>query len=184
MSCVKGKKSLRQNQQLGWKKECRQLTSFSTQKCASPLTSVSREHCASPNSISLLIACHATDLFHRQLAAVRSLNNAICQGVCGERSCPRSATASHSVAVDRTLSLNLPWTVKVPKNATFKWMHFPSKFFYAFWFCILSYFKLFATSTYVFRCILHSDACAITQSFSNCPVRMYPVMRPSGDHAV
>jgi len=40
-----------------------------------------------------------------QLAAGRSLINAFRRGGCGERSCPRSATASHSVAVDRTPNL-------------------------------------------------------------------------------
>jgi len=39
------------------------------------------------------------------LAAGQSLNCASCWGDWGERSCPRSATAIHSVAVDRTPNL-------------------------------------------------------------------------------
>ena len=41
----------------------------------------------------------------RQLAAGRSLNCASCRGDWGERSFPRSTTAIHSVAVDRTPNL-------------------------------------------------------------------------------
>jgi len=41
----------------------------------------------------------------RQSAAGRSPKCASCQGGWGERSCPRSATAIHSVAADRTANL-------------------------------------------------------------------------------
>ena len=42
-----------------------------------------------------------------QLAAGRTLEFASCRGVWGERFCPRSATAIHSVAVDRTPNLSI-----------------------------------------------------------------------------
>jgi len=42
----------------------------------------------------------------QQLAAGRSLNCASCWGSWGERSCPGSATAIHSVVVDRTPKLS------------------------------------------------------------------------------
>jgi len=41
----------------------------------------------------------------RQLATGRSLKFASFRGGWSERSCPRSATANHSVAVDRTRNL-------------------------------------------------------------------------------
>ena len=41
----------------------------------------------------------------RHLVAGRSLKYASCRGGWGERSCPRSATAIHSVAADRTPNL-------------------------------------------------------------------------------
>jgi len=48
-----------------------------------------------------MIAYNATDI------GSGSLNNAFCRGDCGERSCPWSATAIHSVAVDRTHNLSV-----------------------------------------------------------------------------
>jgi len=39
------------------------------------------------------------------LSAGQSLNNAFCQGSCGEHSYLRSATAIHSVALDQTPNL-------------------------------------------------------------------------------
>jgi len=42
--------------------------------------------------------------WRRQLAACQCLKYASYRGSLGERSCPRSTTASHSVAVDRTLN--------------------------------------------------------------------------------
>jgi len=45
------------------------------------------------------------------MAAGRSLNIVPCRSVWGERSCPRSATAIHSVAVGRTSNLPIWWTL-------------------------------------------------------------------------
>jgi len=58
----------------------------------------------------------------QQLAAGRSLNCASCRGGWGERSCPSSATAIHSVAVDRTTNLPIErltldhWAIVAPSS--------------------------------------------------------------------
>jgi len=51
------------------------------------------------------MTCFLINFWWRQLAAGRSLNSASCRGGWGDRSCPRSATVIHSVAVDRTPNL-------------------------------------------------------------------------------
>jgi len=48
----------------------------------------------------------------RQLVASQAWINAFCRGGCGERSCLRSTTASHPVAVNRTPNLLIGrWTL-------------------------------------------------------------------------
>jgi len=70
----------------------------------------------------------------RQLAAGRSLNCAPCRDSWCEHSCPRSAMAIHSVAVDRTSNLPVGkqtlyhWAICRPKKITFMRQTFSHSF--------------------------------------------------------
>jgi len=63
-------------------------------------------------TIVLLIVRKATDLLTTIGGMPNPEYNAFCPDDCGELSCPRSATMSHSVVVDRTTNLPIErWTL-------------------------------------------------------------------------
>ena len=69
------------------------------------------------------IACLSfVNFWWRRLVTDRSLNCASCRGGWGEHSCPRSATAIHSMTVDRTPNLPIErqtlyhWAIAAPQH--------------------------------------------------------------------
>jgi len=82
--------------------------------------------------------------------AGRSLDCASCWGGWSERTCPRSATASRSVAVDRTLNLQidkrtLHWAITSPNPCVVWYSPIHRRLFAVNWFSQKSRYRLITT---------------------------------------